>query len=185
MDMTDPRILPDAFITVDIARFDTLTAISRWEKRTIVRELPDADTAAETPETAILPFFRWQLHLVHRLAGMFRSSPPPEGYCLCLLMCDGAVVFRCENADAQRALSTALDWADSHHIDHTECMLFFSKPVFSQTAEQVIRARIPVLISPETPTDRAVALARRSHLNLLCSAHIDSVDIFASRGLWD
>ena len=56
MDMTDPRILPDAFITVDIARFDTLTAISRWEKRTIARELPDADTAAETPRQPFCHF---------------------------------------------------------------------------------------------------------------------------------
>lgn len=185
MDMTDSRIIPDAVTTVDIARFDTLTAISRWEERTIAQEVPDADGSPDTSKAAVLPFFRWQLHLVHRLAGIFRFAPPQEGCCLCLLMYQGAVVFRCEHTEEQTALSTALDWADTHDIDPAECMLFFSKPIFSQTVNQVICARISVLISPQTPTDRAVALARRCHLNLLCSARMDSVDIFASRGLWD
>ncbi len=183
--MTDPHTVPNAFVTVDIARFDTLTAISRWEQRTIAREAADENAPAVARIQGVLPFFRWQLHLVHRLAGALRFAPAQEGHCVCMLMCEGTILFRCEDAHGQRALSTVLDWADTHGTDLTESMLFFSRPIFSQTVEQVICARIPVLVSAETPTDRAVALARQHHLNLLCSARIDSVDIFSSRGLWD
>ena len=51
--------------------------------------------------------------------------------------------------------------------------------------EKVIRSRVPVLISNGAPTDRAVALARKYHVTLICSAHMDAMDIFSSKEFWE
>ena len=50
--------------------------------------------------------------------------------------------------------------------------------------EKVIRARVPVLASNAVPTDKAVALARKYHVTLICSARPDGMDIFSGKGLW-
>lgn len=63
-------------------------------------------------------------------------------------------------------------------------------PVFQRTHpgrydRKVIRARIPVLVSNGAPTDRAVALARKYHVTLICSAHMDAMDIFSAKEFWE
>lgn len=136
----------------------------------------------------ILPDFRWNPRWIRDLAKAFRAGAPlyekTHGIHSCFLMKDGEILYLCEDIGRHNALDKALGRALIDGVDLSQCVLFSSGRIPDDMMEKVIRARVPVLASNAVPTDRAVALARKYHVALICSARVDSMDIYSDRGLW-
>ena len=135
----------------------------------------------------ILPEFRWDPRWIRELARAFREGAPlyeqTHGIHSCFLMQDGEIRYVCEDIGRHNALDKAIGRALIDGVDLSQCVLFSSGRIPADMMEKVIRARVPVLASNAVPTDRAVMLARKYHVALICSARVDSMDIYSDRGL--
>lgn len=247
MVITDLCTDQSGVLTYDIARMDCLSAISRFEERTILQEthmdvscngvlsikmvctpenlaalilghlfsegfisgtddiesivINEDGTRAEVvtakPFSEIkkpldfppLPDFRWESRWVHDLARAFGEGAPlyklTHGIHSCFLMKEGEIRYICEDIGRHNALDKVLGCALMDGVDLSDCVLFSSGRIPDDMITKVLRARVPVLISNAVPTHRAVELARKYHINLICSARRDGMDIFSSKGLWD
>lgn len=136
----------------------------------------------------ILPDFDWEPRWIYELATAFRAGAPlyqqTHGIHSCHLMKDGKILYICEDIGRHNALDKALGRALIDGVDLTQCILLSSGRIPDDMMEKVIRAKVPVLASNGTPTDRAVDLARRYHVTLICAARPDSMNIFSAKGLW-
>lgn len=134
------------------------------------------------------PPFDWEPRWIYTLARAFREGAPlyheTHGIHSCFLMCDGEIRFFCEDIGRHNALDKALGRALAEGLDLSRCVLFSSGRIPADMMEKVIRAGVPMLASNAVPTDKAVALARRYRVVLVCSARKDAMNIFADRGLW-
>lgn len=144
------------------------------------------DTAVDPAD--ILPDFHWEPRWIHDLAKAFRAGAPlyekTHGIHSCFLMKDGEILYLCEDIGRHNALDKAIGRALIDGVDLSQCVLFSSGRIPDDMMEKVIRARVPVLASNAVPTDKAVALARKYHVTLICSARPDGMDIFSGKGLW-
>ena len=136
----------------------------------------------------VLPPFTWDYRWVHDLALAFRAGAPlyeqTHGIHSCFLMLDGEIRYVCEDIGRHNALDKAIGRALIDGLDLSRCVLFSSGRIPDDMMEKVIRARVPLLASNAVPTDKAVELARRYHVTLICSARPDAMDIYSGTGLW-
>lgn len=142
----------------------------------------------ESLEEYILPDFDWQPEWIYDLARAFRKGAKlyalTHGIHSCFLMYEGKLRFCCEDIGRHNALDKAIGRALIEGIDLTKCVLFSSGRIPDDMIEKAIRARVPVLVSNAVPTDRAVELARKFHVTLICTARPESMDVFSCRELW-
>lgn len=96
----------------------------------------------------------------------------------CILGRQGKVLFQCEDIGRHNAMDKVIGYMCLNRIPPQECMLFTSGRVPAEMAHKAISAKIPVLISKAVPTDRALAMAQRYNLKLICKAWPDSFEIF-------
>ncbi len=96
----------------------------------------------------------------------------------CILGRKGKVLFQCEDIGRHNAMDKAIGYMCLNHIPPEECMLFTSGRVPTEMARKAIAAKVPVLISKAVPTDRALAMAQRYNMKLICKAWPDSFEIF-------
>lgn len=82
-----------------------------------------------------------------------------------------------EDIGRHNALDKAIGWALMEGVNLSECMLFTSGRIPTDMAEKAIRAGIPVLATKTVATDKAVELARKHRLTLICEATPQSFDI--------
>lgn len=145
--------------------------------------------AVDTADLTPLPDFRWECRWVHDLARTFGEGAPlyklTHGIHSCFLMKEGEIRYICEDIGRHNALDKVLGCALMDGVDLSDCVLFSSGRIPDDMITKVLRARVPMLISNAVPTHRAVELARKYHINLICSARCDGMDIFSSKGLWD
>lgn len=143
----------------------------------------------ENGQVDVLPDFDFDYNQVIDLVRAFRKGAPlhqqTHGIHSCFLMYQGEIRYLCEDIGRHNALDKAIGKALIDGLDLTQCILFSSGRIPDDMMEKVIRARVPVLVSNGVPTDRAVALARRYHVTLICSAHMDAMNIFSSKELWE
>lgn len=136
----------------------------------------------------ILPDFDWEPRWIYHLAQAFRAGAPlyeqTHGIHSCYLMKDDEILYVCEDIGRHNALDKAIGRALIDGVDLTQCVLFSSGRIPDDMMEKVIRARVPLLASNAVPTNRAVDLARRYHVTLICTARHDSMNIFSGKGLW-
>lgn len=136
----------------------------------------------------VLPPFTWDYRWIHDLALAFRAGAPlyeqTHGIHSCFLMLDGEIRYVCEDIGRHNALDKAIGRALIDGLDLSRCVLFSSGRIPDDMMEKVIRARVPLLASNAVPTDKAVELARRYHVTLICSARPDAMDIYSGTGLW-
>ena len=100
-------------------------------------------------------------------------------------MYEGEVRYLCEDIGRHNALDKAIGKALIDGLDLTKCVLFSSGRIPDDMMEKVIRSRVPVLVSNGAPNNRAVELARKYHVTLICSSHMDAMDIFSSKEFWE
>lgn len=143
----------------------------------------------ETSTEDVLPDFEFDYHQVQDLVRAFRKGAPlhqkTHGIHSCFLMYQGEIRYLCEDIGRHNALDKAIGKALIDGLDLSQCILFSSGRIPDDMMEKVIRSKVPVLVSNGVPTDRAVALARKYHVTLICSAHMDAMNIFSSRELWE
>lgn len=143
----------------------------------------------DTEPFSVLPDFAFDYRQAQDLIQAFRKGAPlhqkTHGIHSCFLMYKGQIRYLCEDIGRHNALDKAIGKALIDGLDLTKCILFSSGRIPDDMIEKVIRARIPVLVSNGAPTDRAVALARKYHVILICSAHMDAMDIFSAKEFWE
>ena len=171
----------EGFVRVDAARMDCLTAISRWEERYVLEETP---AELSTGTLRVLPDVRWRFRVVHLLAQDAEKQPAKAGLFRAAFLHEDERVESFFAPSPEEALRAAAAQAKACREDLAHTALFLDAPVTEALAACAIAGGHPVLVSTENPTDRAVALAKRYRLNLLCAARPASVDIYASRGVW-
>ena len=153
------------------------------KERTFLSECKD-----EALEEFILPDFSWQPEWIYDLAQAFCEGAKlyqlTHGIHSCFLMHEGKILFCCEDIGRHNALDKAIGRALMQGIDLSECVLFSSGRIPDDMIEKAIRAKVPVLASNAVPTDRAVELARKFHVTLICTARTNGMDVFSCRELW-
>lgn len=96
----------------------------------------------------------------------------------CILARRDEILFSCEDIGRHNAMDKAIGYMHINHIDPSECILFTSGRVPTEMVHKAIMAGIPVLVSKAVPTDKAIELAQRYNLRLICKAWPDSFEIF-------
>ena len=142
----------------------------------------------EAAEEFILPDFDWQPAWIYELARAFREGArlyqATHGIHSCFLMHEGKILYCCEDIGRHNALDKAIGRALMDGVDLEKCVLFSSGRIPDDMIEKAIRARVPVLASNAVPTDRAVELARKFHITLICTARPNGMDVFSCQELW-
>ena len=135
-----------------------------------------------------LPDFDWKPQWIYDLAQAFREGAKlyqaTHGIHSCFLMHEGKILFCCEDIGRHNALDKAIGRALTEGIDLTQCVLFSSGRIPDDMIEKAIRSKVPVLASNAVPTDRAVELARKFHVTLICTARTNGMDVFSCKELW-
>lgn len=83
-----------------------------------------------------------------------------------------------EDIGRHNALDKCIGYALLEQLDLSECILFTTGRVPTDMVQKVIAAGIPVLASKAVPTDQAIELAKKYHLNLICRAWPDRMEIY-------
>jgi FdhD protein len=174
------RPLPEAIKPIEIRACDCA------EDGVMGRALLSCETEVDPAD--VLPDFDWEPRWIHTLAMAFKEDAPlhrlTHGIHSCFLMKDGEILYLCEDIGRHNALDKALGRALMDGVDLHQCILFSSGRIPDDMMEKVIRARVPVLASNAVPTDKAVALARRYHVTLICTARPDGMNVFSSKEFW-
>lgn len=160
-----------------IARMDGLSAISRRETRTLATE-----TAPETTDLPRLSEVRWDSRWLHAAYMTLQSKPVGTSQYRCLLLKEDTVLHLVSAQDSFHALQKA---AIKVGTAAEGCVLFLEGNISAAMVTIAVQAKCSVLAATGVPTAQAVCLARQCQLNLLCAVTRGSVDIYASRGLWD
>lgn len=115
---------------------------------------------------------------IFSLAGTFFEDTPlhqkTNATHSCILANSEKNFLSVEDSGRHNAIDKAIGYALINGINLEECMLFTSARVSYEMVVNVINAGIPVLISKTIPTLKAVELARKYKLSLLCRAKADS-----------
>ncbi len=92
----------------------------------------------------------------------------------CFLANKNKLLIALEDMGRHNAVDKAIGYALINNINLSDCMLFTSGRVPYDLVTKIINAGIPILISKSMPTQKAVALAQKYKLTLLCHARDDS-----------
>ena len=92
----------------------------------------------------------------------------------CFLAGQNTLHTTVEDIGRHNAVDKAIGYALINDINLSECILFTSGRVPHDLVVKVINAGIPILVSKSMPTKKAVALAQKYKLTLLCHARNDS-----------
>lgn len=187
--------ISDVFISEDgkSARVSTVHPIAIHKKPLEIRACncgEDGVMDRATLEEALPPLqdFCWQPEWMYELARAFREGARlyqlTHGIHSCFLMHKGKILFCCEDIGRHNALDKAVGCALMAGIDLEQCVLFSSGRIPDDMIEKVIRSRVPVLATNAVPTDRAVELARKFHVTLICTAREKGMDVFSCKELW-
>lgn len=96
----------------------------------------------------------------------------------CMLARRGEILFTCEDIGRHNAMDKAIGYMYLNNLNPAECMLFTSGRVPTEMAHKAIMAGIPILISKAVPTDKAIEMAKKYNLRLICKAWPDSFEVF-------
>ena len=129
-----------------------------------------------------LPQIEWQNAWIFALAEKFSGDSELHrqtgGTHSCYLGVRDKCVCHMEDIGRHNALDKCIGYAVREQLDLSECILFTTGRVPTDMVQKVIAAGIPVLASKAVPTDQAVELAKKYHLNLICRAWPDRMEIY-------
>lgn len=129
-----------------------------------------------------LPQVTWQKSWIFALAEEFAGDcelhRKTGGTHSCYLGIGEKCVCHMEDIGRHNALDKCIGYALRERLDLSECILFTTGRVPTDMVQKVIAAGIPVLVSKAVPTDQAIELAKKYHLNLICRAWPDRMEIY-------
>ncbi len=97
----------------------------------------------------------------------------------CIVAIAGKIVFSCEDIGRHNAMDKAIGYIYKNQLIPTDCILFTTGRIPTEMAIKAIRAGIPILATKAVPTDKALELAQKYKLQLLCKAWPDSFEVFS------
>lgn len=125
----------------------------------------------------------WEPEWIFALAERFAQGMPVHQMTFathsCFLAIGEQVLFSCEDIGRHNALDKAVGYGAINGIDLQRCILYSSGRMPVDMVSKAIRAGIPVLVSKGAPTAKAVALAQRYGLTLICAARQDRMKLFS------
>jgi len=191
-DLTDlviGRLYTDGMISAaaDITRLSVDGDSLRAEVRTGAAHQGD-QTRRESRAERIEPIV-WTPEWILRMAEVFAedktSHARTHGMHSAYLAIPDAVLCMREDIGRHNAFDKVVGWALSHDVDLSHCMLFTSGRVPTDMVTKALHARIPLLVSKAVATDKAVEIAQRSGLALICNASPDAFDVMTAPSLPD
>lgn len=120
----------------------------------------------------------WVFALAEEFAGDSELHRQTGGTHSCYLGVRDKCVCHMEDIGRHNALDKCIGYALREQLDLSECILFTTGRVPTDMVQKVIAAGIPVLASKAVPTDQAIELAKKYHLNLICRAWPDRMEIY-------
>ena len=184
-----PQVLPELIL----GHLVTEGYIQRADEVKSLYISSDGSSAAVTlkelntpePMPDVIPA-HWEAEWVFSLADRFaQGMPVHEQTCAthsCFLAWENELLFQCEDIGRHNAIDKAIGYALINNIDLQKCLLYSSGRMPADMAAKAIRAGIPVMASKGAPTARAVDLARKHKLTLLCAARRDRMKLYADPG---
>ena len=132
----------------------------------------------------VKPFkeYRWTPSWLHFFA--LEKQPLAGSLQRSFLLRRGEILYRCRDIDARCAVDKALGCALRDHVPLSDSVLFVDGLLTEELVGKAVMAGVPVFCGSGIPTDRAVTLARRHHLELVGSVRKDGINIFSDRYLW-
>ena len=88
-----------------------------------------------------------------------------------------AMVCCCEDIGRHNAFDKVIGYAMMHDVDLSGCLVFLSGRVPVDMIVKAVGARVPIVVSKAVPTDKAINIARRCDMTLICSATSKSMDV--------
>lgn len=120
----------------------------------------------------------WVFALAEEFAGDSKLHRQTGGTHSCYLGVRDKCVCSMEDIGRHNALDKCIGYALLEQLELSECILFTTGRVPTDMVQKVIAAGIPVLASKAVPTDQAIELAKKYHLNLICRAWPDRMEIY-------
>lgn len=118
-----------------------------------------------------LPALRWTEEQIWALSDRFQQDLPLHRLTHathgCYLSRNGEILFQAEDTGRHNAVDKAVGWAARNQVPLEECILFTTGRTPVSMVRKLIHARIPVLVSKESPTVEGVELARQYGLTLI------------------
>lgn len=129
-----------------------------------------------------LPVQNWKKEWIFAMANAFAKGSgihkSTKGTHSCYLGVQGNVVYAAEDLGRHNAMDKCIGYVAKNHINPKECMLFTTGRVPTDMVKKAVASGIPVLVSKAVPTDRAIAMAKKYGLNLICKAWPDQFVIY-------
>ena len=159
--------------------------LSRHEAPAVLSATSSYDTVNSyfdtgDPLQAVRPI-AWDDEWVFRVAEVFERDDTMHsrtwGSHSAYLADRSGVLYLCEDLGRHNAFDKAIGCALRDGVDLTRCLLFTSGRVPTDMTVKAVRAGLPLLVSKAVATDRAIALACRFNLTLICRASSRSFDI--------
>lgn len=125
---------------------------------------------------------QWQEDWIYALARRFEMGLPTyaatKGTHSCFLARRGELISCCEDLSRHNAMDKLVGCALRDGVDLTQTIIYSSGRIPTDMVEKSVRSGIPVLASKTVPTDKAVELARRYRLTLICTALPEHIVIY-------
>lgn len=99
----------------------------------------------------------------------------------CFLAIQDQILFDCEDIGRHNALDKAIGYALREGLKLQDCILYSSGRVPTDMLCKALYAGVPILVSKGAPTTKAVELARRYDLTLICAARRDRMKLFSGQ----
>ncbi|WP_026834648.1 formate dehydrogenase accessory sulfurtransferase FdhD [Eubacterium xylanophilum] len=170
------RLFTDGFI----ANKDDILSLEIDEKHVI------AEVKVQTnkkPEPTVFPDIVLDNKVVFCLAKVFSYDLPIHSHtqgthCCFLSDQSGNILFSCEDISRYNSIDKAIGYGVLQGLEMSDTILFTSGRVSELAVRKVLFAGIPVLISKAVPSDKAIELAGRYKLKLVCRAYPDKYDLY-------
>lgn len=121
----------------------------------------------------------WVFALADRFADGMPIHQQTTATHSCFLAIKDQILFECEDIGRHNALDKAIGYALREELPLQDCIVYSSGRVPTDMLCKALYAGIPILVSKGAPTAKAVELARRYHMTLICAARRDRLKLFS------
>lgn len=136
----------------------------------VKREMKPVKMASYEPE--------WIFELANAFSKGSVIHKKTKGAHCCYLSYEGRLVYSAEDVGRHNALDKAIGYCVKNKLDRNKCILYTTGRVPTDMVEKAVMSGVPILVSKAVPTDKALEMARKYNLTLICKAWPDKYEIF-------